>query len=123
MRKYYYSDNTWGGIVLFLIIFSIIASIIITYKASYINPHTETITVTEKNIHPGSKQEKWLIYTENEVYCITDLFWVGFFNSSDVYNSIKPGKTYRVYVSGSRWPLFSSYKVIRKAQEYDTERK
>jgi len=41
------------------------------------------------------------VYTEGEVYCITDLWWAGFFNSSDVYNSLKVGNTYRVYVSGN----------------------
>ena len=96
-----------------LIIFAIISVI----ECNYVNPHYETITVTEKNVNPGKNSEKWLIYTEEEVYCINDLLFVGFFTSSDVYNTIQPGKTYKVYVSGRRIPFLSGYKVIREAKE------
>ena len=78
----------------------------------YQNTHTETITVTDKSVYPGQR-EKWLIYTKNEVYCIQDLFYAGFFSSSDVYNAIQIGETYEVLVSGARWPLISKYKNIR----------
>ena len=77
--------------------------------------------MTEKNINPGDKHEKWLIYSEGEVYCIRDMFWVGFFNSSDVYNQITPGKTYDAYVSGKRRPFFSFYKNIRQVREVTTK--
>lgn len=95
----------------------LIFSGIVAYKTHYSDPHWETITVTEKNVYPGNNEEKWLVYTEDEVYCITDLLFVGFFESSDVYNELQPGKTYDVYVSGMRWPMASGYKVIRKAIE------
>lgn len=116
--RYHYGPN-WGAITLLLCLLLIIASLIINVEKCYTNPHWETITITEKNVNPGGSKsrEKWLVYTEEEVYCITDLFWVGFFTSSDVYNSIKVGKTYKVYVSGKRMPFFSGYKVIREAHE------
>lgn len=82
----------------------------------YDNPHYETITVTDKSVDV-SGEERWLIYTKDEVYCTTDLFFSGFFESSDVYNSIEVGKTYKVYVSGNRLPVASGYKVIRSAHE------
>ena len=117
MSYYYSSDRYFGIFSLIVTALFIVFSCIIIQQTKYSNPHWETITVTEKNVNPGHKSEKWLVYTEDEVYCITDLFFVGFFESSDVYNAIKPGKTYKVYVSGKRWPLFSGYKVIRKAEE------
>lgn len=91
-----------------------------TTAINYKDPHWETIVVTDKSILPGQK-EVWLVYTEDEVYCITDLIWVGFVNSSDVYNSIKVGEHYVVHVSGIRFPLLSKYKIIREAV-YDATR-
>lgn len=115
----YYSDKSLYTGMWIVVVLVIIFSAVVSYQKHYSNPHWETITVTEKNINPGhgkSSSEKWLVYTENEVYCITDLFFVGFFTSSDVYNHIKVGKTYKVYVSGKRMPFFSGYKVIRQAE-------
>ena len=118
MRYYSNKSQVVGKMVVTAVI--IIFSAIVSYQKFYSNPHWETITVTEKNINPvhgRRSSEKWLVYTENEVYCITDLFFVGFFTSSDVYNHIKVGKTYKVYVSGRRMPFFSGYKVIRQVYE------
>ena len=105
---------------IFLIGFVIVMIIwgIISYHYHYNDPHWEEITVTEKNVNPG-KGEKWLVYSKDEVYCITDLIFIGFFESSDVYNKIEAGKTYRVYVSGSRLPILSYYKCIRNAIEIE----
>lgn len=94
---------------------------ILHYQSCYENPHWETITVKDKDVNPGEQTEMWLVYTKDEVYCITDLVWAGFFTSSDVYNAITPGKTYHVYVSGRRMPEISGYKVIRKAEEVKDE--
>lgn len=118
--SYYYNDNPGCGKFCFicLVIFFVI-SCCVDYKIYYENPHWEKITVTDKNIDPNKDAEKWLIYTKNEVYCITDLVFSGFFESSDVYNTLEVGKTYNVYVSGCRWPVASGYKVIRKAKEVE----
>lgn len=119
MNKFY--SNNYGGIRFLLISLTIILLIIgiVDYNIYYSDPHWETITITDKGVNPGKNTEKWLIYTQNEVYCITDLFFSGFFESSDVYNSIEIGKTYKVYVSGYRLPIVSGYKVIRKTKEIE----
>lgn len=119
----YYNNSRGYSLfsLLFLAALCLALSIVII-QCRYSDPHWETITVTEKNINPGNgNEEKWLVYTEGEVYCITDLWWAGFFNSSDVYNSLKVGNTYRVYVSGKRWPIWSAYKVIRKAEPLECD--
>lgn len=121
MGNYHYSGNA-GGLLVFITFMAVLA---VTFTASlvgkYSDPHWETVTVTEKNVNPGNGGEVWLVYTEDEVYCITDLWWAGFYNSSDVYNSLKVGNTYRVYVSGKRWPIWSAYKVIRKAEPLECD--
>ena len=127
MRRRYYSSGLSLGCsitLLFVVAGICILSTVANMVCHYSDPHWETITVTEKNINPSRGQysgEKWLVYTEEEVYCITDLLWAGFFTSSDVYNEIKPGKTYEVYVSGKRMPIISGYKVIREVREVKDE--
>lgn len=114
---YYEREIRVGFIMTVLAVAFVVFTIGITIKASYANPHWETITVVDKNVNPGQNHEMWLVYTENEVYCIKDLVFAGFFTSSDVYNELKVGESYNVYVSGKRWPLFSAYKVIRRAEK------
>ena len=106
----------WFVIIAFVLVVLVVS--IVYYRCSYENPHWETITVTDKSVYPG-QDAKWLIYTEDEVYSVKDLWLCSFFESSDVYNSLKIGKTYHVYVSGRRYPLISAYKVIRKVESYE----
>ena len=117
LAKKYLCDM--DGLNKLILIAFLVICVIIGCMESYVyydNPHYETITVTDKSVDV-SGEERWLIYTKNEVYCTTDLIFSDFFESSDVYNSIEVGKTYKVYVSGNRVPIASGYKVIRKAYE------
>lgn len=107
----------WVCLIVGFIIYGVVGC-----DCHYSNPHWEQITVTDKNINPSKSSEKWLVYTKGEVYCITDLTFIGFFESSDVYNQIEVGKTYDVYVSGKRLPFLSYYKCIRSVKEVKHEK-
>ncbi len=87
--------------------------------AEYENEHWETITVVDKTVGISSQQSSYLIYTEKEVYKIQDLFFCGFFRTSDVYNQLHVGSTYRVKVRGRRWPFMSMYKNIVGVQKIE----
>lgn len=103
------------AIILFVLVFCGWIGADIKFK--YENPHYEIITVKEKTVGISKDKSSYLVYTENEVYEIRDLLFVGFFTSSDVFNSLEVGKTYKVYTRGRRFPLFSNYKNILEVKE------
>mgnify|MGYP005664644055 CR=1 FL=1 len=78
---------------------------------------TMIITVTDKE----RTSEKFLIFTDGLVLECTDSLLEGKMNSSDIYGSMKIGKTYRIRAYGFRFPLFSMYQNILWAVEVDNE--
>ena len=75
-----------------------------------------TITVTDKDRvvkHRGdSVSSKYLVFTESETFENSDCFIRWKFNSSDIYGSLRVGKTYHVKVYGWRIPFLSKYRNI-----------
>ena len=55
-----------------------------------------------------------VIDKDNNIYQITDLFFIGKFNSSDIYNQLDIGQAYLVEVTGVRNRFFSWYRNINK---------
>lgn len=106
--------KTIGIIPVFL--FIIIGALVIYPICKYSSKETIEITVSDKErITTGSGehlQSKYLIYTNREVLENTDamLFWK--FNSSDIQNQLKVGKTYKVEVVGWRVPFLSWYRNV-----------
>lgn len=83
---------------------------------------TVTITVEDKAIkRHGDSDDKYLIYTDNGTYEITDSIAYWRWDSSDLYGEMKVGHTYECKVCGFRIPLFSTYKNIIKATEVQKE--
>lgn len=80
---------------------------------------TVTITVTDKEVKKYDNKDKYLIYTDDGTYEITDTIAYLRFDSSDLYGEIEVGKTYECKVCGWRIPIFSSYKNIITAEEVD----
>lgn len=76
----------------------------------YVNDRERVTTQTE-----GKIDTKYLIFTENEVFENTDSLIALKFNSSDVYNHIKPGYTCNLEVTGVRVPFLSMYRNIISA--------
>lgn len=106
------------GCILVLFFAMVIILSLWDYNCSYADPHWETIVVKEKSIGVGDSKI-YLVYTDKGVYAIQDLLLIGFFASSDVYNSIQEGETYRVKVYGKRIRFLSSYKNIVHVREED----
>ena len=74
-----------------------------------------------KNGKSGDSSKYLVVDEDNNTYEVTDLFLKGKFNSTDLYNILEIGHTYRVETSGSRIRLLSMYpninKVIKECEE------
>lgn len=120
MRYSYHSrrKTSSGELIFYLII--LIIGIVVTLLSGIIkccNERTVTTTVTDKGVkRHGKSDDKYLVYTNDGTYEITDsLFWPRF-DSSDLYGSIEVGKTYQFTVAGYRVPLFTMYPNIYEAK-------
>lgn len=80
---------------------------------------THTFTVTDKERVTGD-DSKYLVFTNGEVLCVDDTLVFMRFDSSDLYGSLKIGKTYRGDVVGWRVPFLSWYRNILTAREVKT---
>ena len=78
---------------------------------------TVTFTVEDKAIKRYGDDDKYLVYTDNGTYEITDSLVYWRWDSSDLYGKIKVGETYEAKVYGWRIPIFSSYKNIVSIEE------
>lgn len=89
-----------------------------TIAIGYTNNQVIEITIKDKYVKNGSKSGKYLIVdSNNNTYQVTDLLFKGKFNSTDIYNQLEIGKTYRVKISGKRIHIFSMYQNINKVIE------
>lgn len=110
-----YKEDIISRIAVFVIL---IAPIIYLISINYSNQETIQITVKEKYIKNYNKSSKYIIVDDKrEAYQITDLLFKGKFNSTDIYNSLDIGKTYKIETSGKRIPFLSIYKNINKILE------
>lgn len=84
------------------------------YKA-YFTDETVTVLVNEKITKRGVKEDKYLIFTDSEVFENTDSLLRWKFNSSDVYAALPNGKTCTLLVNGWRIPFLSMYRNVLEA--------
>lgn len=87
--------------------------------------HTHTVTVTDKERIALNSSGYYLIFCEDKQgnyyeFKDEDIFIRGKFDSSRMYNMIKPNKTYKFTVVGFRFPLFSWYQNIINVEEIGT---
>ena len=100
-----------------LIVIMIFVGIFYICFIGYFNKQNITITVKDKYIKNYKESSKYLIVDEeNNTYQITDLLFKGKFNSTDIYNQLEEGKTYKIETTGYRIPIFSSYQNINKIE-------
>ena len=84
----------------------------------YLNNQEIEITVNDKYIKRSGETDIYLVVDENKnTYKITDLFFKFKFNSTDIYNELEIGKTYKVKTSGFRIKVLSEYPNINKVEE------
>lgn len=115
------NEKGFGEIIVCVIIGAIIIGLIIglfvwDYKITYGNVQNLEITVKDKYIkRSGSEEDKYLIVdTDGNTYQITDLYFKGKWNSTDLYNKLEIGKTYKIETSGIRSGFMSLYPNINK---------
>jgi len=90
----------------------------------YMNPQTVVAKVINKEriYEKGGSEHKsvksfYLIYTDVSEYKITDQFFYGKFNSSNLYGKLEIGKTYEFEIRGFRIPILSMYPNIKSYKE------
>ena len=83
---------------------------------------TGPVTVTEKERIRDGETDKYLIFTDAEVFENTDTIWFMKFTSSDFYREIKVGETYQFTVYGFRVGFLSSYRTQRAENMKSTSR-
>lgn len=112
--------NNKGSIIIELLAVVIFIGIIVAisflgFQIEYGNEREVICTVNEKWIKRASGEDKkdmYLVSCGDEVYKITDLFFKGKFDSSNIYANLKVGKKYKLTVTGYRFGYFSSYQNI-----------
>lgn len=106
------------SIIIGAIIIGIIGGTIYFATIEYQNEEVIEITVKDKYVKRDGKSDIYLVASEaGDTYKITDLLWKGKFNSTDLYNQLTIGKTYKITATGIRLQYFSMYKNINKIEE------
>lgn len=107
-------------VTLLLIIIGIGSPIFLTVQ-EYTNEQEIEIIVKDKYIKNGNgknSSSKYLVVdTDKNTYQITDLFFKGKFNSTDLYNQLEINKKYKIETTGKRIQFFSMYQNINKIKE------
>lgn len=103
------------GIVIALVIIIVGAIVLKVATIGYSNKEVIAIEVKDKYIKRDNKSDIYMIVdTDNNTYQISDLFWIGKFNSTDLYNELEIGQTYLVEITGVRNQFLSWYPNINK---------
>lgn len=96
-----------------------IAIVVILFLIMYIpRAYRGSVTVLIKDKErinyedDGAPRSKYLIYSDDEVFENVDDWFYCKFNSSDIYGQLNPGETYKIWMSGWRIHIFSSYRNI-----------
>lgn len=116
--------NVILGVLGVVVIIGITVLIVfINFNWIYGNEQKVTCIVNDKWIKRSNEKDIYLVSCDDEVYKITDLFFKGKFNSSNIYTKLKKGKKYKLTVTGYRFGYFSSYQNINDYELIDKEDK
>lgn len=104
----------WAIVVFIIVVVFVVGISMIGYS----NTEEIKITVMDKYIKRSGDYDKYMVVdTLGNAYEISDLMFIGKFNSTDLYNQLKIGHTYIVSISGVRNNFFSMYKNINRIIE------
>lgn len=105
--------------ILAIVVFIIVVIFVVGISMiGYSNTEEIKITVMDKYIKRSGDYDKYMVVdTLGNAYEISDLMFIGKFNSTDLYNQLKIGHTYIVSISGVRNNFFSMYKNINRIIE------
>lgn len=99
-----------------LIISSIIAFAFWFTNVSFMKKTAYETTVTVTNKKMDWEAGKLLVYTTNDTLQCIDQQMLLRFRSKKIYESIKPGKAYKMKIYGWNVPFFNWYKKIESVQ-------
>lgn len=101
--------------VIGIIIIVVIAVVSINF--GYGNEQNIEITVKDKYIKRYSKSDTYMVVdTNGNTYKITDMLFLGKFDSTDLYNQLEIGNTYKIKTTGYRNNFLSEYPNINKIE-------
>lgn len=100
------------GIYIIMSIFLLVITIV-SCTLEYVDEKQIEITVSDKYTK-GDEGRYFIVDNNDNAYIIKDLFFKGKFNSTDIYNKLKVGCTYKVKVSGIRIHFLSMYQNINE---------
>ena len=109
-------------IAIFILIMMIgtIGTIIYVTIEKYSSKQEKEIVVKDKYIKNGNgknSSSKYLVVdTENNTYEITDLFFLGKWNSTDLFNQLEVNHKYKIKTTGNRIHFFSMYPNINEIE-------
>ena len=122
---------TIGWVIYAIFMLTIAFAIVISPFATiglikYSNREVITATITKmENVVDGESSE-YLVFVdkgnEKEVLCNADSLYAWKWNSSDFYNELVIGKTYKLRVYGYRVPYLSWYRNIIEYEEISPEK-
>lgn len=104
------STGPWGclGLIVVVLVLGIGG-----FGWAHSTEHSVTITVNRLDDQPTSHNgHQYLVFTDQGVYKDTDSVFFLKFNSSDLYDQLAVGKTYRCTSTGARIPVLSSYRNL-----------
>lgn len=100
-------------IIIVLIIVGLIGFSIYCEKIMYSNEKEIEITISDKYTK-GESGTYFIIDNDDNAYVVHDLLFIGKFNSTDIYNKLKVGNTYKVKTTGVRNHFLSMYPNINE---------
>lgn len=104
------------ALIIGIIIIVIIAVIGINF--TYGNEQNIEITVKDKYIKRYSDNDTYMIVDTNDnAYKITDMLFLGKFDSTDIYNKLEIGGTYKIKTTGYRNNFLSEYPNINEIEK------
>lgn len=116
-RNPYSSWHPGAAIGSILLLLGVLALILGYPVSGFITAHrnnsVQVITVTSKDDQAtGSNGHQYLIFTPQGAFKDTDNIWLGKWDSSNVFNQLLTGHTYRCHVHGERQEVTSNYPDI-----------
>ena len=100
-------------IYILLPIIILLTIIIVPISLRYVDEKEIDITISDKYTK-GERGTYFVIDENSNAYVVEDLFFIGKFNSTDIYNKLKIGDKYKVKITGVRIHFFSWYQNINE---------
>lgn len=99
--------------------FLLLGAFVFIVSLDYQNPQTYECSIKDKYLKRDGDKDEFRVVCGEETYKISDLLFIGKFNSADIYSKIEIGKKYKIETTGYRIQFFSSYQNINNAKRIE----